>query len=94
MKGVSFKMQKKNNVEVNEIMKLRELIWVEVIKEFKHKLVTDGIELSSKAFKNIIKYQEKKLNFMKKNRNHFFIFLCFTSLTLIHVHKDAYQCDN
>ena len=35
----------------NEIMKLRELIWVEAMKEFKHKLVEDGIELDSEAFR-------------------------------------------
>ena len=35
----------------NEIMKLRELIWVEAMKEFKHKLAADGIELSSEAFR-------------------------------------------
>ena len=35
----------------NEIMKLRNLIWVEAMKEFKHKLAADGIELSSEAFR-------------------------------------------
>lgn len=36
----------------NEIMKLRELIWLEAMKEFKNKLAADGIELSSEAFRN------------------------------------------
>lgn len=35
----------------NEIMNLRDLIWVEAMKEFKHKLAADGIELSNDAFR-------------------------------------------
>ena len=31
----------------NEIMKLRELLWVEATKEFKQKLVADGLDLSN-----------------------------------------------
>ena len=44
---------KDENIEQshNEIMRLRELIWVEAMKEFKHKLAADGIELSREAFR-------------------------------------------
>ncbi len=35
----------------NEIKKLRELIWVEAMNEFKQKLAVDGIELSNEALR-------------------------------------------